>query len=72
MIILWSSSPDLKVEILEEQSKCKSYIHTSHFYRYDYEYNLILKPDYFTRGHTQWYYFSVANTRKDKVLECFI
>jgi hypothetical protein len=26
-----------------------------------------LKPDYFTRGHTQWYYFSVANTRKDKV-----
>mmetsp|Transcript_13479 Transcript_13479/g.11544 ORF Transcript_13479/g.11544 Transcript_13479/m.11544 type:complete len:495 (+) Transcript_13479:437-1921(+) len=33
---------------------------------YENEYNLILKPDYFTRGHTQWYYFSVANTRKDK------
>lgn len=31
----------------------------------DYEYNLILKPDYFTTGHTQWFYFSVANTRKD-------
>ncbi|KAL4508114.1 hypothetical protein ABPG72_021487 [Tetrahymena utriculariae] len=31
----------------------------------DYEYNLILKPDYYTTGHTQWYYFSVANTRKD-------
>lgn len=35
--------------------------------RYDYEYDLILKPDYYTRGHTQWYYFSVANIRKDKV-----
>jgi len=33
---------------------------------YDYEYDLILKPDYYTRGHTQWYYFSVANIRKDK------
>lgn len=32
----------------------------------DFEYNLILKPDYFTTTHTQWYYFSVANTRKDK------
>jgi len=34
---------------------------------YENEYNLILKPDYFTTGHTQWFYFSVANVRKDKV-----
>ena len=26
---------------------------------------MILKPDYFTNGHTQWFYFSVSNTRKD-------
>lgn len=30
----------------------------------EYEYNLILSTDYNTTGHTQWYYFSVANTRK--------
>jgi len=33
---------------------------------YEYEYDLILNPDYMTRTHTQWYYFSVANIRKDK------
>ena len=27
------------------------------------EYDLILKPDYNTRGNTQWYYFSISNTR---------
>ena len=31
---------------------------------YDNEYDLIIKPDINTRGHTQWFYFSVANTRK--------
>lgn len=31
---------------------------------YEYEYDLILKPDVNTRGHTQWFYFSVANTRR--------
>jgi hypothetical protein len=30
---------------------------------YDYEYDLILRPDINTRGHTQWFYFSVSNTR---------
>ena len=30
----------------------------------EYEYKLILSTDYNTTGHTQWYYFSVANTRK--------
>ena len=29
---------------------------------YDYEYDLILRPDINTRGHTQWFYFSVSNT----------
>jgi hypothetical protein len=29
----------------------------------DFEYDLILKPDYNTRGNTQWYYFSMSNTR---------
>lgn len=33
--------------------------------RYEHEYDLILNPDFNTRGHTQWYYFSVRNTRKD-------
>ena len=29
---------------------------------YEFEYDLILKPDYNTRGYTQWYYFRVSNT----------
>lgn len=29
---------------------------------YEFEYDLILKPDYNTRGFTQWYYFRVSNT----------
>ena len=33
--------------------------------RSEYEYNLILNTDYNTNGHTQWYFFSVANTRKN-------
>jgi len=32
----------------------------------DYEYDLYLKPDYNTNSYTQWYYFRVQNTRKDK------
>lgn len=28
---------------------------------YEFEYDLILKPDYNTWGHTQWYYFRVQN-----------
>ena len=31
---------------------------------YEYEYDLILRPDINTRGHTQWYYFRVTNMRK--------
>ncbi|GIL75186.1 hypothetical protein Vretimale_7859 [Volvox reticuliferus] len=30
---------------------------------YPYEYDLILRPDINTRGHTQWFFFSVTNTR---------
>jgi hypothetical protein len=30
---------------------------------YPYEYDLVLQPDINTRGHTQWYYFSVRNMR---------
>ena len=30
------------------------------------EYDLYLKNDYSTNGYTQWYYFSVSNTRRDK------
>lgn len=33
--------------------------------RSENEYNLILNTDYNTNGHTQWYFFSVANTRKN-------
>ena len=28
---------------------------------YEYEYDLILRPDINTRGHTQWYYFRIHN-----------
>merc|ERR1719262_1550345 len=31
---------------------------------YEHEYDLILNPDYNTKSHTQWYFFSVSNTRK--------
>ena len=34
---------------------------------HEYEYDLILKPDYNTRGYTQWYYFRVSNTRPGKL-----
>lgn len=30
---------------------------------YRFEYDLVLQPDINTRGHTQWYYFSVRNMR---------
>ena len=33
---------------------------------YPSEYDLILRPDINTRGHTQWYYFSVSNMRKGR------
>ena len=33
---------------------------------YDYEYDLILRPDLNTRGHMQWFYFSVSNTRRNQ------
>jgi len=33
---------------------------------YPGEYDLILRPDINTRGHTQWYYFSVRNMRKGR------
>lgn len=32
----------------------------------DTEYDLYLKNDYGTNGYTQWYYFRVLNTRKDR------
>jgi hypothetical protein len=28
-----------------------------------YEYDLVLQPDINTRGHTQWFFFAVSNTR---------
>ena len=33
---------------------------------YDYEYDLILKPDYLTKGYCQWFYFRAQNTRAGK------
>ena len=32
---------------------------------YNTEYDLILRPDINTRGHTQWFFFSISNTRKN-------
>jgi len=34
-------------------------------FRCEFEYNLILATDFNTNGHTQWYFFSIANTRKN-------
>lgn len=31
----------------------------------EFEYELILKYDYMTNNYTQWFYFKVANTKKD-------
>lgn len=31
---------------------------------YEFEYDLVLNPDYNTKSHTQWYHFRVGNTRK--------
>mmetsp|Transcript_108559 Transcript_108559/g.306027 ORF Transcript_108559/g.306027 Transcript_108559/m.306027 type:complete len:931 (+) Transcript_108559:180-2972(+) len=31
---------------------------------YEFEYDLVLNPDYNTKSHTQWYFFRVGNTRK--------
>lgn len=28
-----------------------------------FEYDLVLQPDINTRGHTQWFFFAVLNTR---------
>lgn len=33
---------------------------------YPSEYDLILRPDINTRGHTQWYYFSISNMRRGR------
>jgi hypothetical protein len=33
----------------------------------DYEYDLILKYDYNSTNHTQWYYFKVSNTRRGQI-----
>jgi hypothetical protein len=30
----------------------------------EHEYELVMKNDYNTNGHTQWYYFQVKNVRK--------
>ena len=34
----------------------------------DNEYNLLLQNDTLSFGHTQWFYFKVSNTRKNKVI----
>jgi len=34
---------------------------------YEFEYDLILSPDYNTKGNTQWYYFSISNTRANRL-----
>lgn len=31
---------------------------------YEHEYDLILRPDINTRGHTQWFYFAIRNARR--------
>eukprot|EP01022_Parablepharisma_sp_SALTPOND_P018752 TRINITY_DN310_c0_g2_i1.p1 TRINITY_DN310_c0_g2~~TRINITY_DN310_c0_g2_i1.p1 ORF type:complete len:1282 (-),score=157.74 TRINITY_DN310_c0_g2_i1:3773-7618(-) len=33
------------------------------------EYNLFLNPDTNTRGHSQWFYFAVTNTFKDRTVQ---
>lgn len=33
---------------------------------YEFEYDLILKPDHLTKGNNQWFYFRLSNTRKGR------
>ena len=33
---------------------------------YEYEYDLILRPDINTRSHAQWFFFSISNTRQSR------
>jgi len=51
------------VVTLNGQSKCNRF--PFKLYRGEYEYDLYLRNDYGTSGFTQWYYFKVANTRRD-------
>ena len=64
-IPLWYSSRGLKAAISEEPSRCIQ-IFIWPIFRYEYEYNLILKPDYQTNGNIQWFYFMISNTRKNQ------
>lgn len=62
------SNLDLNQVILEEQSKCKPFYLQLKIPRQDLTYDLILKPDTAAaKGTTQWFFFSCANTRKDKL-----
>ena len=42
-----------------ESGNLKQVIQTGEF-----EYELVMKPDYNTRNFTQWFYFKVSNTRR--------
>lgn len=33
---------------------------------YEFEYDLIIKPDYLTKGNNQWFYFRMSNTLKGR------
>lgn len=65
------SSRDSKVEIYGKPDECKSLaieffyiedeIKLSSTFSGQFEYELILRPDLYTRRHTQWYYFRVQN-----------
>jgi hypothetical protein len=55
------------VEIYDKLNACKNKINflnselILNIYRGQFEYELVLRPDLYTRRHTQWYYFRVQN-----------
>jgi hypothetical protein len=61
----------LKTNIVDETLQFESRFESGNLRRAikvsDTEYDLFLKNDYGTTGYTQWYFFQVKNTRKDKV-----
>uniref|UniRef100_A0A383WKG5 Peptidase M14 domain-containing protein n=1 Tax=Tetradesmus obliquus TaxID=3088 RepID=A0A383WKG5_TETOB len=53
--------PDDPTLVFESRFECGNLRRVVQVYRF--EYDLVLQPDINTRGHTQWYYFSVRNMR---------
>lgn len=65
MILLYYSSQGLNLEICKRLKECNALILI--FSLDKNEYILTVRPDLSTRGHTQWFYFQVKNTKPDVI-----